>query len=234
MLDEHRSHLTQSIAAPEGRPPIDLSQSVVAPVERAPISCGFLMCSLLSGVSAGVLTGLVGCLVANSMRGLEALRIGFGAGLFGSLFHAFDYRYGSLVQAERSLGHYVVDVIWYTAFQVVTAIMSCNMQHMAVSINDTATCFFWGAMVTILPVRQFQLFFDLVCKRITGFDDYPVQALAEAILKRASIVESDQLPTAVEDTGRNMLEVAQAAFFSEVPRLCVREGEHCQNPIHTV
>ena len=82
MLEEHSS---------------DLMEPILDPIWRPPISCGFLMCSLLSGISTGVLTGLLGWSVVNIMSGLEALHIVLGAGLLGALFHAFDYRYGFFV-----------------------------------------------------------------------------------------------------------------------------------------
>ena len=44
----------------------DLRQPILNPVWRPPVSCGFLMCSLLSGVSTGVLTGYL-------VQGLRAL-----------------------------------------------------------------------------------------------------------------------------------------------------------------
>ncbi|MAR84107.1 MAG: hypothetical protein CMF55_04885 [Legionellales bacterium] len=223
--------------------PSDLIQPILDPVWRPPISCGFLMCSLLSGVSTGVLTGLLGSSVARSMSSLEAFYIGLGAGLLGSLFHAFDYRYGFLVNgldAKRSYRDIAKDLVWYPAVQVFTAIMSCIVQsHLSVSINDTATCFFWGAMVTILPVRHTQICLCAVGfrpgVRYPGINDYNgdlVEARAQRTVESDNIVDSDQLPTAVAATARSMGKIVQAVLFPAASP--TQDGVDPQNPLYTV
>ena len=118
--------------------------------------------------------------------------------------------------------------------------MSCIVQsHLSVSINDTAICFFWGALITITPVRLSQICLCAVGFRpgvrysgINDIDGHLVEALAKRFVKSDHIVDTDHLPTADLVIGRCIDQAVQGVLFSA--ECCPRDDDYPQNPLRMV